>query len=123
RGYPPEAIRNFVLLSGVSRNLGRVEFEMLEHAIRDYLNEHAPRVMAVLDPLKIVVENYPEDRVEYFDVPTYPQDEARSETRALPFSREIYIERDDFMEEPPRKFFRLAPGREVRLLGAYYVTC
>lgn len=123
RGYPPEAIRNFVLLSGVSRSQGRVEFEMLEHAIRDYLNEHAPRVMAVLDPLKIVIENYPEDQVEHFDVPVYPQDETRTETRALPFSREIYIERDDFMEDPPRKFFRLAPGREVRLLGAYYVTC
>jgi glutaminyl-tRNA synthetase len=123
RGYTPEAIRNFVVMSGISKNIGSVEFEMLEHAIRDDLNEHAPRAMAVLDPLRIVVENYPEDQVEYFEVPTYPQDKERSETRSVPFAREIFIERDDFMEDPPRKFFRLAPGQEVRLLGAYYIVC
>jgi glutaminyl-tRNA synthetase len=123
RGYSPEAIRTFVEMAGVSKNTGLVEFEMLEHAIRDDLNERAPRAMAVLDPLRVVVENYPEEQVEYFDVPTYPQDRERTETRQVPFARELYIERDDFMEDPPRKFFRLAPGREVRLLGAYYITC
>ncbi|MDT8305143.1 MAG: glutamine--tRNA ligase/YqeY domain fusion protein [Anaerolineae bacterium] len=123
RGYTPEAIRNFVIQSGVSKNLGSIEFEMLEYAIRDDLNEHAPRAMAVLEPLRIVIENYPEEQVEHFEVPTYPQDRERTETREVPFSRELLIERSDFMEDPPRKFFRLAPGREVRLLGAYYVTC
>jgi glutaminyl-tRNA synthetase len=123
RGYSPEAVRTFVEMAGVSKNTGLVEFEMLEHAIRDDLNERAPRAMAVLDPLRVVIENYPEEQVEYFDVPTYPQDRERTETRLVPFSRELYIERDDFMEDPPRKFFRLAPGQEVRLLGAYYITC
>lgn len=123
RGYSPQAIRTFVEMAGVSKNTGLVEFEMLEHAIRDDLNEHAPRAMAVLDPLKIVIENYPEEQVEYFDLPTYPQDKESTATRQAPFSREIYIERDDFMEDPPRRFFRLSPGQEVRLLGAYYITC
>jgi len=80
-------------------------------------------MMAVLNPLKVVIENYPEGQVEEFEVPDYPQDEARTETRMVPFSREIYIERDDFMEDPPKKYFRLAPGREVRLIKAYYITC
>jgi glutaminyl-tRNA synthetase len=123
RGYSPEAIRTFIEMAGVSKNTGLVEFEMLEHAIRDDLNEHAPRAMAVLDPLRVVIENYPEEQVETFDVPTYPQDKESTATRQVPFSREVYIEREDFMEEPPRKFFRLSPGQEVRLLGAYYITC
>jgi glutaminyl-tRNA synthetase len=95
---------------------------MLEFAIREDLNHSAPRAMGVLEPLKITIENYPDDVVEEFEVPTYPQDKSRTETRVVPFSKEIYIERSDFMENPPGKYRRLAPGREVRLLGAYYVT-
>jgi glutaminyl-tRNA synthetase len=95
----------------------------LEHVLRDDLNQNAPRAMAVLRPLKVVIENYPEGMVEEFEVPTYPQDKENTETRVVPFSREIYIEQEDFMEDAPRKFFRLSPGREVRLLGAYLVTC
>jgi glutaminyl-tRNA synthetase len=123
RGYTPEAIRNFWEMAGVAKANSVVELAMLEHAIRDDLNWRAPRAMAVLDPLKLVVTNYPEDKTEWFDVPTYPQDKGKDEMRQVPFARELYIERDDFMEAPPRKFYRLGPGREVRLLGAYYVTC
>ena len=95
---------------------------MLEHAVRDVLNRTAPRRFAVLDPLKVVIENYPEGQVEEMEVPNNPEDPSAG-TRKVPFSRELWIERDDFMEEPPRKFFRLAPGREVRLRSAYFVTC
>jgi glutaminyl-tRNA synthetase len=123
RGYTSEAIRTFCDLIGVSKSNSMVELALLEHVVRDDLNHRAPRAMAVLDPLRLVIENYPEDRVESFDIPTFPQDRDNQDTHAVPFSREIYIERDDFMEDPPGKFFRLAPGREVRLLGAYYVTC
>ena len=123
RGYRPEAIMTFCEMTGVSKSNSVVEIEMLEHVIRDDLNWYAPRAMAVLKPLKLVIENYPEDKTEIFDIPTYPQDRDNDETHKAPFSREIYIEREDFREDPPRKFYRLSPGREVRLLGAYYVTC
>jgi glutaminyl-tRNA synthetase len=123
RGYTPAAIRNFCDAVGVARSNSVVELAMLEHAVRDDLNRQAPRALAVLDPLRIVIENYPEDQVEEFEVPTYPQDRGSTETRVVPFSRQVYVEREDFMEDAPKKFFRLAPGREVRLLGAYYVTC
>lgn len=123
RGYTPQAIRTFVEAVGVSKANSIVEPALLEYHIRDDLNQHAPRAMAVLDPLKVVIENYPENQVEEFEVPTHPQDKENTETRVVPFSRTIYLEREDFMENPPGKFFRLAPGREVRLFGAYYVTC
>jgi glutaminyl-tRNA synthetase len=123
RGYRPEAIRRFIEMTGVSKANSTVEMAMLEHVIRDDLNHFAPRAMAGLEPLRVVITNYPEDQVEHFDVPNYPQDKDNDEARQVPFSRVIYIEREDFAEDPPRKFFRLAPGREVRLLGAYYVTC
>ena len=123
RGYRPEAIRTFVEMTGVSKSNSVVEFEMLEHAIRDDLNHYAPRAMGVLDPLKVVIENYPEEQVEAFDIRTYPQDRESDITHKAPFSREIYIEREDFMEDPPRKYYRLSPGKEVRLLSAYYITC
>ncbi len=123
RGYTSEAINNFCDIIGVAKANSRVSLGMLEFAIREDLNKHAPRAMAVLNPLKIVVENYPERMVEEFEVPTHPQDKENDEMRVVPFSRELYIEQSDFMEDAPRKFFRLSEGREVRLLGAYYVTC
>lgn len=123
RGHTPEAIRNFCDRIGVAKANSTIDMALLEHVLREDLNERAPRMMAVLNPLKVVIENYPEGQVEEFEVPDYPQDEARTETRMVPFSREIYIERDDFMEDPPKKYFRLAPGREVRLIKAYYITC
>ncbi|MCI0399589.1 MAG: glutamine--tRNA ligase/YqeY domain fusion protein [Chloroflexi bacterium] len=123
RGYPPAAIRNFVSQTGVSKANSVVDVAMLEHAVREDLNEHAPRAMAVLRPLRVVVENYPEDQVEWFDMPIYPQDRSRTETRQVPFSRVLVIEQEDFTENPPPKYYRLAPGQEVRLLGAYYLTC
>ncbi len=122
-GYTPQSIRTFADRIGVAKSNSTIDFSVLEHAIREDLNEHAPRAMAVLQPLKLVVENYPEEMVEEFEVKTHPQDRDDTETRVVPFSREIYIEQDDFMEDAPKKFFRLAPGREVRLMGAYYVTC
>lgn len=123
RGYTPQAIRAFIKEIGVAKSENMVEYKLLEHIIRDDLNWRTPRAMAVLRPLKLIIDNYPEDKVEHFNVPTYPQDRDNEEVRPLPFSREIYIEQSDFMEDPPRKFYRLGPGREVRLLGAYYVTC
>ncbi len=123
RGYTPAAIRNFCDRIGVAKANSIVELQMLEHAVREDLNLHAPRAMGVLKPLRLVIENYPENRVEEFEVPTYPQDKTNTETHIVPFSRELYIEQEDFMEDPPGKYFRLAPGKEVRLLGAYYVTC
>jgi len=123
RGYTSAAIRNFTDMIGVAKANSTVELGVLEFAIREDLNERAPRVMVVMEPLKIVVENYPEKMVEEFEIPIYPQDKDNAEMRIVPFSREIYVEQDDFMEDAPSKFFRLAPGREVRLLGAYLVTC
>ncbi len=122
RGYTPEAIRSFCEAIGVAKANSTVELGMLEYAIRDDLNNNAPRAMAVLDPLKVVIENYPVGQVEVFDVVNHPQ-KPEMGTRPVPFGREIYIERDDFMEDPPGKYFRLAPGREVRLNQAYYLTC
>ncbi len=123
KGYSPAAIRAFIEAVGVARSNSVVEIEMLEHYVRDDLNRTAPRAMAVLEPLRVIVENYPADRTESFPVPTYPQNRDSTESRLVTFSREILIERSDFMEDPPAKYYRLAPGREVRLLGAYYVTC
>lgn len=122
RGYTPESIRDFCSRIGVSKAANLIEMGQLEHAIRDDLNRRAPRVMAVLDPVKVIIENYPSGQTEMFEVENNPEDPDAG-TRELPFSREIYIERADFMEEPPRKFFRLAPGREVRLMKAYYIRC
>ena len=122
RGFPAEGIRDFVALVGVAKTDSVVEVGMLEHAVRNVLNRTATRRFAVLDPLKVVVENYPEGQTEEMDVPNNPEDLSAG-SRKVPFSRELWIERDDFMEEPVRKFFRLAPGREVRLRSAYFVTC
>jgi len=115
-------MRDFAVMIGVARADSVVEVELLEHAMRDVLNRKALRRFGVLDPLKVVIENYPADLVEEMDAPNNPEDESAG-TRKVPFSRELWIERDDFMEEPPKKFFRLAPGREVRLRSAYFVTC
>jgi glutaminyl-tRNA synthetase len=123
RGYTPEAIRRFTDLIGVSKANAVVDYQVLEYAVREEMNATTPRVMAILDPVKVVVENYPEGQTEEFDIPSYPQDKSRTETRKVPFSRELYIERDDFMEEPVKGFFRLAPESEVRLMGAYYIAC
>ena len=123
RGYRSEAMRKFADVIGVSKNNSTVDVALLEHVVRDDLNEIAPRVMAVLEPLRVVVENYPEDQVEEFDLADFPGDETRLSLRKVPFSKVVYIERSDFEENPPNKFFRLAPGREVRLMGAYYITC
>ncbi len=122
RGFTPESIRNFCDMIGVARANSVVDFGMLEHALRDDLNQKAPRALAVIDPLKIVITNYPEGQVEEVEVPTYPQDKENTETHIVPFSRELYIERSDFMEEPVSKYRRLAPGREVRLMRGYLVT-
>ena len=122
RGYPPEAIRNFCDRIGVSKKDSRIEFEVLEDCVRDELNQKAPRVMGVLKPLKVVITNYPEDSEELLDMPNHPQNPDMG-VRQVPFSRELYIEQDDFLEDPPKKFFRLSPGREVRLRSAYYITC
>jgi len=122
RGFPAEALRQFAEMIGVGRREGVVEFEMLEHCVRDVLNRTAMRRMAVLRPLKVVITNYPEGQVEEFDAVNNPEDPAAG-TRKVPFSRDLCIEREDFMEDPPKKFFRLAPGREVRLRAAYFVTC
>ena len=122
RGYTPEAIRNFVAAAGVSRTNGSVELAMLEHFVREDLNKRAPRVMAVLDPLKVVIDNYPENQAEEMEAHNNPEDESAG-SRKVPFSRVLYIERDDFREVPPPKYFRLSPGREVRLRYGYFVTC
>ncbi|MBR1572842.1 MAG: glutamine--tRNA ligase/YqeY domain fusion protein [Lachnospiraceae bacterium] len=122
RGYTPEAIRNFVELSGISKANSSSDYAMLEYCIREDLKKKAPRVMAVLDPIKVVIDNYPEGQVEYLDAPNNMENEELG-SRQVPFSREIYIDRDDFMEEPPRKYFRMFPGNEVRLMNAYFVTC
>jgi glutaminyl-tRNA synthetase len=122
RGYTPESIRNFAERIGVAKRDSIVDVALLEHCVREDLNAIAPRVMAVLRPVRVVIENYPEGQVEHFELPVNP-DKAEMGTRKIPFSRVLYIERDDFMEEPPKKFFRLAPGREVRLRGGYFIKC
>jgi glutaminyl-tRNA synthetase len=122
RGFTPSAIRTFAERIGVAKRENLIDVALLEFSIREDLNRTAPRVMGVLRPLKIVIENYPEGQTEEFETPNNPEDPAAG-TRKVPFSREIYIERDDFMKSPPKKFFRLAPGREVRLRSAYFVTC
>ena len=122
RGYTPEAIKNFSGRIGMAKRNSTVDIALLEHCIREELNKRAPRYMAVLNPLKIVILNYPEEEVEELDAVNNPEDPEMG-TRKVPFSRELYIERDDFMDEPPKKFFRLAPGREVRLRYAYFITC
>ncbi len=122
RGYTPESIREFCDRIGVAKANSTVDIALLEYCIREDMNIRAPRVMAVLDPLKVVIENYPEGQVEEFEGENNPEDESMG-TRKIPFSREIYIEHEDFREDLPKKFFRLGPGREVRLKNAYYVTC
>jgi glutaminyl-tRNA synthetase len=121
RGYTPEAIRNFVAAVGVSRTNGIVDLAMLEHFVREDLNKRSPRVMAVLRPLKVVIDNYPENQVEEMDAQNNPEDESAG-SRKVPFSRELYIEQDDFREVPPPKYFRLSPGKEVRLRYGYFIT-
>jgi len=122
RGYTPEAIRTFCERIGVAKRENVVDVALLEHAVREDLNLRAPRVMGVLDPVKVIIENYPDGLTEGFEIAVNPEDPSAG-TRTVPFSRMIYVERDDFREEPPKKYFRLAPGREVRLRGAYFVTC
>jgi glutaminyl-tRNA synthetase len=122
RGYTPEAIRNFCNSIGVSKTNGIVELGMIEHYLREDLNLRAPRVMAVLRPLRVVIDNYPEGQVEQMEAVNNPEDPAAG-VRQVPFSRVLYIEQDDFREDPPKQYFRLAPGREVRLRYAYFVTC
>ena len=122
RGYPPQAIRAFCDRIGVAKRENIVDVALLEDAVRDDLNKRVPRVMGVLRPLRVVIENYPEGQTEEVDVVNNPEDPSAG-TRKVPFSRVLYIERDDFMEDPPKKFFRLAPGREVRLRCAYFITC
>jgi glutaminyl-tRNA synthetase len=122
RGYTPEAVRNFVGAIGVSKTNGSIELAMLEHFVREDLNKRSPRVMAVLRPLKVVIDNYPENQVEEMDAVNNPED-ASAGTREVPFSRELYIEQDDFREAPPQGYFRLSPGREVRLRYGYFITC
>ena len=122
RGYTPEAIRDFCARIGVARAENLVEYSLLEFCVREHLNAITPRTMAVLDPIKVVIENYPEGQVEWFDMPFSPDGSVEG-SRKVPFSRELYIERDDFREDPPKKFHRLFPGSEVRLRYAYYITC
>jgi glutaminyl-tRNA synthetase len=122
RGYTPEAIRRFADEVGVARRENTIDLGLLEFCIREDLNMRAPRAMGVLRPLRVVLENYPDDRSEDMDVTNNPED-ASAGTRKVPFSKVLYIEQDDFREDPPKKFFRLAPGREVRLRNAYLITC
>ena len=123
RGVTPEGLRAFAEAAGVTRKPQRTELATFEHAIRNDLNMRVPRVMCVANPLKIVLTNYPEGQVEELEASSYPHDVPKTGSRMVPFSRELYIERDDFMEDPPKKFFRLAPGREVRLRYGYFITC
>ncbi|MEO6445935.1 MAG: glutamine--tRNA ligase/YqeY domain fusion protein [Gemmatimonadaceae bacterium] len=123
RGVTPEAIRNFAESVGVARADAHTEIGKFEHAVRDDLNMRVPRVLCVINPLKLVLTNYPDDQVDELDAPYYPHDVPLEGSRTIPFSREIWIDRDDFMEDPPKKFFRLAPGREVRLRYGYLITC
>jgi len=122
RGYSPQSIRQFCQRIGVNKFNSTVDIALLEHCVRQDLNLHSPRAMAILNPLKVIIDNYPEDQTEELDAINNPED-PKAGTRKVPFSNELYIEREDFMENPPKKFFRLAPGREVRLRYAYYITC
>jgi glutaminyl-tRNA synthetase len=122
RGYTPESIRNFADIIGVTKVDGTIDVGLLEHSVKEDLNIRAPRVMAVLEPLKLLITNYPEDKTEEMEIINNPEDESMG-SRTIPFSREIYIERNDFMEDPPKKFFRLFPGGEVRLKSAYIIKC
>ena len=122
RGYTPFAIRNFIERIGIAKTFSTVDFGLLEHCVREDLNTGAPRFMAVLRPLKVVVDNYPEGEAEWFEVENNPENPEMG-ARKVPFSRELYIEQEDFMENPPNKYFRLSPGREVRLKGAYFIRC
>ena len=122
RGCPPEALREFCARIGVARADSTVDYSLLEFCMREYLNAATPRVMAVLDPIKVLIENYPEGQVEMFDMPFHPEDPSFG-SRQVPFAREVYIEREDFAEVPPPKFHRLSPGREVRLRYAYFIIC
>ncbi len=122
RGYTPESIRNFADRIGVAKRDNVIDVALLEHAVREDLNVKAPRVMAVLNPLKVIITNYPEGQVEELETINNPEDESMG-TRKIPFSRQLFIEREDFMEDPPKKFFRLAPGSEVRLKSAYIIKC
>jgi len=122
RGYTPESIRTLCDRIGMAKSNSIVDVAMLEHCIREDLNRRAQRVMAVLRPLRVVIDNYPEDQVEELDAINNPEDSSMG-TRKVPFSRVLYIEKQDFREDPPRKYFRLAPGREVRLRYGYYITC
>jgi glutaminyl-tRNA synthetase len=122
RGYTPESIRDFCDRIGLAKRESMVDIALLEHCLRQNLNKRAPRVMAVLQPLRVIINNYPEGKVEMLDAENNPEDPSMG-TRKIPFSRELYIEREDFLEDPPRKFFRLSPDREVRLKHAYYIKC
>ena len=122
RGFTPESIKMFVDLCGISKSQSSVDYAMLEYCIREDLKAKKPRLMAVLDPIKVIIDNYPEDQVEWFDVVNNVECPELG-TRKVPFTKELYIEREDFMEEPPKKYFRLFPGNEVRLMNAYFVTC
>jgi len=122
RGYTPESIRDFCDRIGVAKSNSIVDISLLEHCVREDLNKHAPRAMCVLRPLKVVIENYPENQVEMLYAEINPEDPGMG-SRKIPFSREIYIEQEDFMENPPKKFFRLSPGSEVRLKHAYIIKC
>ena len=122
RGYTPEAIRNFCGAIGVSKTNGTIELALLEHYVREDLNKRAPRVMAVLRPLRVVIDNYPEGQVEEMEAVNNPEDAAAG-TRKVPFSRVLYIEQDDFREVPPKQYFRLSPGTRSRLRYGYFITC
>jgi glutaminyl-tRNA synthetase len=122
RGYTPEAIRNFCGSIGVSKTNGIVELGLLEHFVREDLNKRAPRMMAVLRPLRVVINNYPEGQTEEMDAVNNPED-ASAGTRKVPFSKVLYIEHDDFKEDPPKQYYRLSPGKEVRLRWGYFITC
>ena len=122
RGIPPETIRDFISRLGITKQDSQVEFSLLEHCVREHLNKSAERRMAVLRPLKVVIENFPEGEIDNLDAINNPEDPDGG-GHTVPFTREIYIEQDDFMEDPPKKFFRLGPGREVRLRYAFFITC
>src|SRR4029079_19091486 len=122
RGYTPESLREFARRIGVAKFYSVVDIQVLEGCLREDLNKRAPRVMGVLKPLKVVIENYPEGQSEQLDAVNNPEDDSMG-SRKVPFSRELYIEQEDFRENPPKQFYRLAPGREVRLRYAYFITC
>ena len=122
RGYTPESIRNFVNKIGYTKFDGLIDVALLEHSIREDLNKNANRVAAVVNPVKLIITNYPEDKVEYLDAENNPE-KPEAGVHSMPFTRELYIEREDFMENPPKKYFRMTPGQEVRLKSAYIVKC